>query len=134
MDVLPPANEDSMTTERWDVELNAVYEMNSRLDYFRIGVPGENAVVVEDFAPPFPIPAETWIPHLWKDQLSVRLGGDYNFMPGRGLSRGFETVMNEDYPVIDFWPMQRFGGHVGFTLRAGNLDLHSRTRSSSRRR
>ena len=26
--------------ERWDVELNVVYEMNSRLDYFRIGVPG----------------------------------------------------------------------------------------------
>ena len=47
-------------------------------------------------------------------------------MPGRCLEPRLEPRgMNEDYPVIDFWPMQRFGGqHVGFTLRAGNLDLH----------
>jgi len=120
--------EDPMTTERWDIELDVVYEMNSRLDYFRIGVPGDNSVVVENFAPPFPIPAETWIPHLWKDQWSFRLGGDYNIMPGLASIRAgvsFETRgMNEDYPVIDFWPMQRFGGHVGLTLRAGKLDVH----------
>ena len=109
-------------------ELDVVYEMNSRLDFYRISFPGDYDVRVDAFGFDSPIPGDTWIPHHWQDQFSIRLGGDYNIMPGLAAIRAgvsFETRgVNVDFPTIDFWPYQRFGGHVGLTLRAGNLDIN----------
>lgn len=119
--------EDPMTNERWDIELDVVYEINSRLDFYRISFPGDYEVQIDPFLTSV-IPNQTWIPHHWSDQFSIRLGGDYNIMPGLATIRAgfsFETRgVNEDFPTIDFWPYQRYGGHVGLTLRAGSLDIN----------
>ena len=71
---------------------------------------------------------DTVIPKRWKDQLSVRLGGSYNLVPGVfGVSVGghFETSgVDPSYMQPDYWPVQRWGLHAGIKLRvAGRIDF-----------
>jgi long-chain fatty acid transport protein len=117
---------DPMTDERWDVELDVVYEMNSRVDKFVVEVP-EGEQVVADEGLPAPLPERNVIPHQWKDQVSVRLGGDYNIIPGRLAARAgfsFESRGVKDaYPQLDFMPFRRYGLHAGFTVRVKRFDI-----------
>jgi hypothetical protein len=66
-------------------------------------------------------------PHNWEDQLSLRLGGDYNLMPGFlaiRLGASFETRgVNPAYQGLDFYPAMRIGAHLGGTLRLGAFDV-----------
>lgn len=117
--------EDTMANERWDIELDVIYELNSRVDDFVVTVPTDSLMVdvgAEVFLPP-----RTVLPHNWKDQLSLRLGGDYNVIPGLAAVRlgfSFETRgVDERYTQIDFMPLQRFGVHAGLTVRLGRLDV-----------
>lgn len=126
--------EDSMSNERWDVELDVVYEMNSRVDEFAVSFPEMRP----DLANPewvggtmmtssIIIPPQLTIPHRWKDQLSLRLGGDYNVIPGllaARLGASFETRgVTPEYMGIDFLPMMRVGIHAGVTVRVGRTDI-----------
>ena len=126
--------EDSMSNERWDVELDAVYETNSRVDDLVVTFPDDRPGLA---APEYIggvsmmnsiiIPPVATVPHRWKDQLSLRLGGDYNIVPGRFAARlgaSFETNgVTPEYMGIDFFPTMRFGIHAGVTVRFGRLDL-----------
>jgi hypothetical protein len=135
--------EDPMSNERFDIELNVVYERNSVVNEFGVTMPqcdmatgatcqtqadGSSAFVV-NAAPftPAPIPASLTLAHNWQDSLSVRLGGDYNVMPGLAAIRlgfSFESKGVEDgYEQLDFMPFMRFGAHIGLTMRLGFFDI-----------
>lgn len=128
---------DSLENNRWDLELDLGYELNSRVDQFNIRLhnggdvptpespwpqltiaPGVTAGV-----PPVPAPLR----HNWKNQFTARLGGDYNIIPGRfAWSGGFSYETNgvqKGYAQLDFQPFQRVGLHTGFLVRVGRTDL-----------
>ena len=107
--------EDPMANERFDVELNVVYERNSRVDEYGVNMgscaagryvtedlggamtgntcgpanaAGISPYIIEaDAFLPATLPGTLVIPHNWRDSLSIRLGGDYNVMPGLASSR-----------------------------------------------
>ncbi len=125
--------EDPMSNERFDIELDVVYERNSNVDAFRttLGSNPDSADglwdILIDTGIPTPVPPTSNLAHQWKDSLSVRLGGDYNVMPGLAAVRlgfSFETKGVEDgYEQLDFLPFMRFGAHLGLTLRLGRFDV-----------
>ena len=118
--------DDPMTTERWDLEVDVVYEKNSLVNDFLII--NENLQTPNDTLPR-PINATFVLGHNWQNQISLRAGGDYNIKPGivavRGGfsfdSNGWRGIGSRDSKAgtIDFWPGQRFGLHVGTTGRLG---------------
>lgn len=128
---------DPLQDERWDVELDVEYQANSvndaqtinyragqRINFEPVGMDG-----VLSFTD-FPNPADpiTKIEKHWQDQVSVRVGGSYNPLPGLlGLSAGAHWEnrgVDPDYMQIDLWPVSRLGLHTGITLRVGNaVDL-----------
>jgi hypothetical protein len=70
----------------------------------------------------------TIVEKYWKDQVSLRLGGTYNLLPGLlGISAGahYETRgVTPAFMQTDFWPVARLGLHAGVTVRvAGAIDL-----------
>jgi hypothetical protein len=110
---------DRMANERWDVEANVVYERNSRIDAVRVTMPRD-----EMGNPPQLLNSDVEdvvLPHRWKDQITLRLGGDWNVVPGifsvrsglsfesNGVTRGFEQ--------LSFRPGRRVGLHAGMTVR-----------------
>ena len=125
---------DPLTDEVWDVELDVVYELNSRVDEIRLR-PDDDAVirtrsvnaagtVVES-----EVPAGTLltIPHRWKNQLGLRLGGDVNVVRGllalrAGVSYESRGV-DPSYAQTDFLPAARTGLHGGATVRLGAIDV-----------
>ncbi|MCA9580967.1 MAG: hypothetical protein KC416_04185 [Myxococcales bacterium] len=122
--------EDEMANERWDIELDVVYEANSAVESFDITVPAGSEVALPD-GTPIPITGPNdkvfSLPHRWKDQWTFHLGGDYNVLPGLaalrlGLSmetRGWDKA----YAQLDFMPALRFGVHGGLTIRLGRFDV-----------
>ncbi len=129
--------EDPMSNERWDVELDVVWEMNSRVDDFVVDLPDDAALSQRDVVTGggglvlepgnLPLPDELRIRHDWKDQLSIRLGGDYNVIPGMAslrLGGSFETNgVTPSFANLDFIPSQRIGVHGGLTVRLGRFDI-----------
>jgi hypothetical protein len=143
----PDVIHDPLQDERWDVELDVQYELNSRNDkqvvtYYECDLPPTDPNAATQCPPraniffvpesmgamPQPLefphpsgPQDTQIEKYWKDQVSVRLGGTYNVVPGKlGVSAGthYETRgVNPDYMQIDFWPVSRLGLHGGVTVR-----------------
>jgi len=67
-----------------------------------------------------PVPAPLPIPHGWGDVLGIRLGGDWNIIPGAVAARvGFHTeipITQSRYQIQDFISGYRFGLHLGATL------------------
>ena len=71
--------------------------------------------------------------HNWQDQLSVRLGGDWNAIPGKLAARagfsyetsGFTGIGSKTSKAgtIDFMPLRRFGLHLGLTGRIKRAEL-----------
>jgi long-chain fatty acid transport protein len=90
---------DRMTNERWDVSVLMPEGANLA------GVPVDDVV----------------LPHNWRDQIALRIGGDYNVIPGMlalraGLS--FESNgVSRGYEQLSFRPGRRFGLHAGVTYR-----------------
>jgi long-subunit fatty acid transport protein len=127
--------QDAFQTERWDVEADIHYEMNARHRELSIEyVPDQFAEfeslsgMVTTQAFPDPSMPSTRIQKRWKDQISVRVGGSYNILPGLfGVSAGFHFEnrgVDPSYMQIDYWPLQRVGLHGGIRVRiAKTVDL-----------
>jgi hypothetical protein len=126
---------DAFQDERFDIEADVNYEMNARHKDLSIAyVPGQFAefestmgtVTMQAF--PDPSMPVTTIPKHWKDQISVRVGGTYNILPGLfGVSAGVHYEnrgIDPSYMQIDFWPLSRVGLHGGMRVRvAKTVDL-----------
>jgi long-subunit fatty acid transport protein len=127
--------QDAFQNERFDIELDVQYEMNARhrdltVDYLPNQVAEfesvDHAVTTQAF--PDPSMPNTVIPKHWKDQVSVRLGGSYNIVPGVfGISAGahYENRgVDPSYMQIDYWPLERYGVHAGVRFRiASSIDV-----------
>ncbi|MBN1654687.1 MAG: hypothetical protein JXA30_13025 [Deltaproteobacteria bacterium] len=138
---------DSLSDENWDIEFNAVYYFNSvkdrmtitfnqdqQLDYALVAVTGESEkqTVFAGECPSgdssdknrsgCPERAVSIDEYRGRNQLSLRLGGDYNLIPGvlalrAGLSwedRGVDV--RYAHPMYSY-PFMRFGIHAGVTWR-----------------
>lgn len=131
--------EDSMQNENWDLELDLVYFMNSQVTDFVTRTPDAAVGVCE--APStreecvennyngllVNLPPRIPIAKGWSDQLSIRVGGDWNIFPGLFAIRAgahFETSgLNDNYQGPDFLPGMRLGLHLGATLRIERFDI-----------
>jgi hypothetical protein len=124
---------DALEDERWDVELDVEYQINSRVRdqvlRYRTGQRLWSQPIMGDPGsvtfPPNPAHPSTIIEKRWRDQVSVRLGGTYNLVPGAlGVSLGahYETRgIDPNYMQIDFWPVARVGLHAGLLLRLSRV-------------
>jgi hypothetical protein len=137
--------EDHMATERWDVELDVIYYLTSVYD--RVAFTNRNAVLqlrtVDENGVEASIPASvgdclqrdpttqnctgrrlTKTSLGGKDQLTVRLGGDYNILPGYASLRAgvsYETNGQEvEMLNVLTYLLGRTGLHAGFTLRVAD--------------
>lgn len=124
---------DPMSVERFDIEFDLVYERNSRVDDFGVRLPTNPErddgqwFIQADTGIPAAIPQTLVLAHGWKDSVSLRLGGDWNVVPGRaavrlGLSHETKGV-RRGFEQLDFMPFQRTGLHLGGTLRFGRFDV-----------
>ncbi len=123
---------DALQDERWDIELDAEFQLNSRNQETIVDFEDERRVEFEPVeplprglaAPSADIPDDIALQKHWQDQVSLRLGGSYNVLPGTlGLSAGvhYETRgVSPNYMQVDFWPLERLGLHAGVTVRVAN--------------
>ncbi len=125
------ATDDPMKNETFDIELNLVYERNSVVKDHLFNA-GELSLFTDpnDTEPTLTIPAfenPIVVPHRWRDQLSLRLGGDWNVIPGQlsvRLGGSYETRgFRQGYGFLDYLPLQRFGIHTGLSGRFGKVEL-----------
>ncbi len=124
--------EDPMSAERWDLEVNVVYEKNSVVDSLVVELENLDAALGSAVIRQ-PINAELAIGHNWQDQISVRLGGDWNIKPAVFTLRGGFSYETSGFTgigsrtskggTIDFMPGQRFGFHLGLTGRIKRAEL-----------
>jgi len=110
------------SVERFDVEVNFVYEAWSMLKDYKVELDGKINLFAAVEAP------DVTIAKRWKDTLSLRLGGTYNLaaMP-LSLSAGayYETgAVPNNYTNVDFMSFDRFGvgGGVRFAV-ASDVDV-----------
>lgn len=128
--------QDSLGTERWDIELDVEYQANSVNQEQVVDFVDGQRIEFQPVIPAAPgstlpnamIPNEVRIQKRWQDQVSVRLGGTYNILPNLlGISAGahYETRgIDADYMQVDFWPLSRIGLHTGVIFRVSNaLDI-----------
>jgi long-subunit fatty acid transport protein len=136
--------EDHMSNERWDIEADAVYYFNSVYDAIKFTNTGAtlDVVSIDAMGNRGSIPASvgkcqvapdpvtkmcpnpsrlTTTPYHGKDQISVRVGGDYNLFPGLFAVRGgvsYETDgQDPQYFNVRNYMLSRTGIHAGVTLR-----------------
>lgn len=136
---------DPMHDERWDVELDVQYQFNARVDQTSAypkdtcqpGVQGSCQFITlqgvggaEPSLIKFPQDLQKdgiFYPRGWKDQVSLRLGGSYNIVPGRfSVHAGAHWEnrgINPAYMTPDVWPLERVGLHGGLTYRWRSLDF-----------
>jgi long-subunit fatty acid transport protein len=127
----PEVIHDPLQDERWDAELDVEYQINSRNQKQTLDYPDGQSLANPtggDMRIPYPVPnvsdgkRQTVVEKHWKDQISVRLGGTLNVVPGLfGVSAGanYENRgIDPDYMQIDFWPVERVGLNTGLILRA----------------
>ncbi|HJL15865.1 MAG TPA: hypothetical protein RMH99_09425 [Sandaracinaceae bacterium LLY-WYZ-13_1] len=129
--------EDRMQNEVWDLELDVVYQLNSQVKDFVVTQPeGAAADICEASGNPDSpcfsefgagLPQTLALPHGWNDQVSIRLGADWNVVPGTvalRLGTHFETSgINQRFQIQDFIPGMRLGLHVGATFRIERFDV-----------
>jgi long-subunit fatty acid transport protein len=119
---------DRMSTELFDIELDAVYELHNRVKDYVVTIPRDaTADVPASGVSSAPLPDQIRLPHNWQNQLSLRLGGDWNVLPGKlalRLGGAYETSgVDPRYVQLDFINGERISVHGGATLRLGQLDL-----------
>jgi long-subunit fatty acid transport protein len=119
---------DRMSTELFDIELDAVYELHNRVKEYVVSIPRDaTADVPASGVSSAPLPDQIRLPHNWQNQLSLRLGGDWNVLPGRlalRLGGAYETSgVDPRYVQLDFINGERISVHGGATVRFGQLDL-----------
>jgi long-subunit fatty acid transport protein len=106
--------------ERFDVELNVVYEAWSMMDQYKVELDGLIKLFAAHEAP------DVIIDKRWRDTISVRLGGTYNLanLP-LSLSGGafYESAaVPNAYTHLDFPSFERLGLGAGVTGRTGIVD------------
>jgi hypothetical protein len=118
---------DPMRDEVFDLELDLVVTFGGRVDTFRaVAEPVDGQRLVSGVLT-VPVLPPISLPHNWKTQVMVALGGDVNVLPEKfalrwGLvyeSHGVEA----GYERLDFTPWQLFGGAAGFTLRVNRVEV-----------
>ncbi|HKU38615.1 MAG TPA: hypothetical protein VJR89_10725 [Polyangiales bacterium] len=132
--------QDSMATERWDIEANAIMYFNSVSDFRKFTNPGRTAQLVGINAAGQEQPTNVLVGACvqrnekgdclqsespaflhGKNHLSLRVGGDYNIFPNVFTVRAgfsYETDGTEArYTDITNYMLGRMGLHVGATLR-----------------
>lgn len=133
----PEVIHDPLQDERWDVELDLEYQANGDVDEQSVHYALNNELVFRPLDPmaapstiifPNESVPETVIKKHWEDQVSVRLGGTYNVLPGKfGVSAGahYENRgIDPAFMQLDFWPLSRVGLHTGVIFRlAKRIDL-----------
>ncbi|MDQ3030925.1 MAG: hypothetical protein M3Y87_00775 [Myxococcota bacterium] len=117
--------DDPMYSENFDIELDVVYELNSQVRDFVVSLPAGSRVVLDGMEVPVPSPQP--IPHGWQDVIGIRLGGDWNIVPGQIAARaGVHTEIplgKSRYQIQDFLSGYRFGLHLGATFRFERFDV-----------
>jgi hypothetical protein len=121
---------DYFTDERWDVELDVEYQMNSRNQAQKVTYGTADVVYFQPVdgsaktTAQFPSVPFTEVQKHWKDQISVRAGGSYNIFPGvfgvMGGAHYENRGIDPSYMQIDFWPVSRVGLHAGVTFRVAH--------------
>jgi long-subunit fatty acid transport protein len=140
--------EDSMQNERWDIELDVIYYMTSFIDRTEVNFSNaqaefravqEDGVITErtafDIGDCFEMGADgrcvrrvAFTEARGKDQITARLGGDYNILPGLFTIRAGGSYEADGQDAQWRTPFQyfsnRIGLHAGFTVRlAGKTDF-----------
>lgn len=131
--------EDRMQNEVWDLELDLLYTLNSQVTDFVVRPPAGATVDIceeardcnhPDVGPNIRdvgLPEVVAIPKGWQDQIAIRVGADWNVLPGvLALRAGthFETSgASASFQGPDTIPGMRLGLHVGATLRIGRFDI-----------
>lgn len=107
-------------TERWDVELDTIYQGNSRARDVVIDIPKNATLPVSGTIQGIDIsqlPDRQVVPRRWLDQWVLRLGSEVVLFPNRLGVRGglsYETHgVTHGYESVDNLPLQRFGIHLG---------------------
>jgi hypothetical protein len=130
-----PASTDVMTTEVWDVELDADFTANRSVA--ANGVEIQNDFVLEfrraNGAPQMPLEVkqedlkELNVERHVLDMLALRIGASYNLIPGRlQLSAGgfFQTRgTSPNYATVGNYGLARVGLGLGVVVRVGSVDL-----------
>lgn len=131
---------DSMSQDLFDIELNFTYANNSAGDVCEsVPVNGvcngrKGAGIVLRFDEGIPVngtpgqvPTNADVPHMWKDVVGIRIGGDYNVLPGLlSLRMGgwYETAAGTpEWLNVDFHAAEKGGIAGGATVRLGPVDL-----------
>jgi hypothetical protein len=135
--------QDAMQTERFDLELDGVYYFNSVNDATVATITGGTVTINQissdgTIVPPqviefghcrvplvdkmCPLPSRDAVTsHHGMNQLSLRLGGDYNVLPGLLALRAgvsYESAgQKPQYLEFTNYLLQRVGLHIGLTLR-----------------
>jgi hypothetical protein len=114
---------DPMTDDVFDIELDGWYEGLSRMA--AIGL--ENSGRIDIGGTTIPAPARVNITSNFNDVYGVRLGGDYNVLPGRLALRAgvaYETAgMSNEFAQIHVGAYQTTSVHGGASLRLGFLTM-----------
>lgn len=125
--------DDAMRNENFDVELDIVYEQLSQVTDFVVTPPAGSSAQLRTGGAgatnTVPIPTPLPLPHGWSDVLTLRLGGDFNVIPGTLAVRAggsFEIPLDNrqrSYFQTDFMGGWRLGLHAGATYRIERLDI-----------
>jgi hypothetical protein len=138
---------DSLSDEKWDIEFDAIYYFNSAKDKMTItfdrdetlqetivpvtGKSYRNTITPGDCpkgnatdkrSVDCPVQTTSVYKYGGRDQISLRLGGDYNLIPGVLAVRSGVSWENRGIDVryadpMYSYPFMRFGIHLGFTWR-----------------
>lgn len=105
--------------ERFDLELDVVYEAWSFVDAYDLDLEGRIVLFADEEA------RDTAIEKRWRDTFGVRLGGTWAAIPGRlrVSAGGFweQGAAPRNYTHLDFPATDRFGLGGGFEVRVGEL-------------
>jgi hypothetical protein len=124
---------DPMKDEAGDIELDAYFVNTGNVDAYRLdlydaGNPDDLARVSFSTNPAargVGLPARALIPHNWRNTYGIRIGGDYNVIPSRLAVRGgfsYESsAIRSDYMNPDYFAQQKFGLHIGASLRVHSM-------------
>jgi len=121
---------DALATEVFDVEVDGVYEINSLVNDFTVTLPTD-PLMRQFYDPalgaPAPLPQTVLLPHHWRDQVSLRVGGDWNVIRDMlAVRAGFSWEsqgMSTPMAQLDFINGQRFQLHLGATFRIDDVDI-----------
>jgi long-chain fatty acid transport protein len=109
--------------EVWDLELDVEYVTWSRVKRFTIDTNGLHA----NYAGQNPTINQINIEKHWRDTVGVKLGGDYNVLPGRlDLRAGVyyeSAVADPAYANVDFAAAAQYGGALGASVYFGRMEI-----------